>query len=159
LRSKGRRRHRSATPTKTSVIQLCDRRTAGSYEELRRGLEGVRIVQVIHVTGPESLQEAVEVAPRVQALLLGSGKLAGPVKELGGTSRRHDWTVSRKVREAIDGPVFLAEGLKPDNAAAAMREVGPFALDVCRGARTDGRLDEAKLAQYFRNVRSAAASS
>jgi phosphoribosylanthranilate isomerase len=140
---------------KTSIIQLCDRMVLGSYEEFNRALSGIRIVQVIHVTGPESLQEATEVAPHVQALLLDSGKLTGPVKELGGTGRTHDWSVSRQIRESVSVPVFLAGGLRPDNVIDAIGQVGPFALDLCSGVRTEGRLDEIKLARFFRNVRSA----
>jgi phosphoribosylanthranilate isomerase len=141
--------------SKTSVIQLCDRMGLGSYEEFHRALTGIRIVQVIHVTGPESLQEAIEVAPHVQALLLDSGQLTGPVKELGGTGRTHDWSVSRQIRESVSVPVFLAGGLRADNVIDAMTQVGPFALDLCSGVRTEGRLDEIKLAHFFRNVRSA----
>ena len=68
------------------------------------------------------------------------------MKELGGTGRRHDWEVSRRIREAVDVPVFLAGGLTPGNVAEAVRQVGPFGLDVCSGLRSDGRLDERKLA-------------
>ena len=32
-----------------------------------------------------------------------------------------------------------------DNVDAAIRDVGPFGLDVCSGVRTDGRLDDVKL--------------
>jgi phosphoribosylanthranilate isomerase len=141
---------------KTSVIQLCDRMPVDSYEGLTRELEGVRIVQVIHVTGPESLQEAIEISPHVHALLLDSGRLTGPVKELGGTGRTHDWSVSRKICESVNVPVFLAGGLRPDNVAEAIRQVGPFGVDLCSGVRTEGRLDGTKLSQFFPNVSSAA---
>jgi cytidine deaminase len=59
----------------------------------------------------EELSREVEVAPPVDALLLDSGRLSGAVKELEGTGRTHDWSVSRKVREMIDVPAFLAGGL------------------------------------------------
>jgi phosphoribosylanthranilate isomerase len=114
---------------------------------------------VIHVTGPESLQEATEVAPHVQGLLLDSGTLTGPVKELGGTGRTHDWSVSRQIRESVAVPMFLAGGLRPDNVIDAISQVGPFALDLCSGVRSDGQLDEMKLAHFFRNVRSAGGSA
>ena len=71
------------------------------------------------------------------------------MKELGGTGRRHDWSLSRRIREAADVPVFLAGGITPENAAEAVEAVGPFALDVCTGVRTQGALDEAKLAALF----------
>jgi phosphoribosylanthranilate isomerase len=44
--------------------------------------------------------------------------------------------------------MFLAGGLRPDNVAEAVAAVGPFALDVCSGVRTDGALDENKLARF-----------
>jgi len=67
------------------------------------------------------------------------------VKELGGTGRRHDWRLSRRIRESVPVPIFLAGGLRPENVQEAIGEVGPFAIDVCSGVRTDGRLDARKL--------------
>jgi phosphoribosylanthranilate isomerase len=34
----------------------------------------------------------------------------------------------------------------------AIRHVGPFGIDVCSGVRTEGKLDAAKLADFFRAV-------
>ena len=141
--------------TRVNTIQLCDHLATAELRELRRALRGVRLVQVIHVQGPESLEEATSVACDVDAILLDSGRPQAAVKELGGTGRVHDWNVSRDIREAVEVPVFLAGGLKPENLSAAIREVGPFALDVCSGVRTGGKLDDAKLAAFFEQVRRA----
>ena len=138
---------------RTNTIQMVDRLERGTYEDLREALPGVKLVQVIHVGGQESFDEAVLIAPHVDALLLDSGNQSLAVKELGGTGRVHDWEVSRAIREAVDVPVFLAGGIRAENAAEALRQVGPFALDVCSGVRTDGRLDEAKLAALMAVVR------
>jgi phosphoribosylanthranilate isomerase len=137
--------HRSCV---TTTIQLVDRVGARAYRELREALPGVRLVQVVHVTGPESLEEAVDVSRHADALLLDSGKPDLAVKQLGGTGRVHDWEVSRAIRDAVDVPIFLAGGLGPDNVAEAVRAVQPFAVDVCSGLRTEGRLDEAKLRDF-----------
>jgi phosphoribosylanthranilate isomerase len=137
---------------RTNTIQICDRLTNGSYRDLKRALRGISIVQVIHVTGPESVDEAVSVAPEVDAILLDSGNPALRVKELGGTGRRHDWSLSRKIRQQIDIPLFLAGGLNPTNVRQAIEEVGPFSIDICSGVRTDGKLDESKLAAVFANI-------
>jgi phosphoribosylanthranilate isomerase len=136
----------------TNTVQICDRLSGGSYEALRAAMPGVALVQVIHVAGPESVDEAVRVAPRVNAILLDSGNQSLAVKELGGTGRTHDWELSRRIREAVEVPVFLAGGLNASNVAEAVRSVGPFGVDVCSGVRTDGRLDERKLADFFRAV-------
>ena len=137
---------------RVGTLQLCDRLPAGAHAELRAALPGVRLVQVVHVTGPESVAEAQEVASHVDAVLLDSGDPALPVKQLGGTGRRHDWALSRRIREALDVPVFLAGGLTSDNVAEAIAAVGPFALDVCGGVRRSGALDEARLRAFFRAV-------
>ena len=136
----------------TNTLQLVDRLLTGSYEELRAALPGVSIVQVIHVEGEEAVDEAQAVAPQVDGILLDSGRPSAVVKELGGTGRVHDWTVSRAVRAAVDVPVFLAGGLRPDNVTAAIEAVRPFAVDVCSGVRTNGELDPEKLDAFFAAV-------
>ena len=138
---------------RVNTIQICDRLRKGSYQELREALPGVSLVQVVHVTGPEAVDEAIAVAPHVDAVLLDSGNQSLAIKELGGTGRTHDWSLSRKIREAIEVPLFLAGGLNPSNVAVAIREVQPFGIDVCSGLRTNGNLDAQKLATFFRSIR------
>jgi len=138
-----------------SVLQLCDLCDAGTWEELRRSLPGVKRVQVVHVSGPASLDEALTAAPHVDALLLDSGNRGLAVKELGGTGRTHDWAVSRAICERAGVPVFLAGGLNPGNVAEAIRAVRPFGVDVCSGVRSNGRLDPAKLAAFLAAVAAA----
>jgi phosphoribosylanthranilate isomerase len=135
--------------TGTSVIQLVDTLTTGGHEDLRAALPGIRLVQVVHVTGEDDVEAAMRVAPHVDALLLDSGRPGLAVKELGGTGRRHDWTLSRRIRELSTIPVYLAGGLCAENAGCAIVEVGAFGLDVCSGVRTDGRLDPIKLAAFM----------
>lgn len=135
---------------RVNTIQICDRLPAGSYAQLREALPGVSLVQVVHVTGPEAVEEAIAIAPEVDAILLDSGNQSLPIKELGGTGRTHDWRLSRTIRESIDVPLYLAGGLRPENVAAAIREVQPFGIDVCSGLRTEGRLDPQKLAAFFK---------
>lgn len=134
---------------RTTAVQLVDSLEPGAYGDLRRALPGIGLVQVVHVTGPQSVDEAIAVAPHVDAILLDSGNPSLAVKELGGTGRRHDWTLSRRMREALPVPIYLAGGLRPENVAEAIETVGPFALDVCTGVRTDGRLDAAKLERFM----------
>ena len=99
------------------------------------------------------MDEARSVAPYVNGILLDSGNRSLAVRELGGTGRTHDWMVSKQIREAVDVPVFLAGGLNADNVAEALGTVLPYALDLCNGVRTDGKLDEEKLAAFFYQVR------
>lgn len=137
---------------RTNTLQLCDALPPGAYPRLRTALPGIALVQVVHVTGPGAVSEAEAVAPHVDALLLDSGNPALSVKELGGTGRIHDWTLSRRIVERVPVPVFLAGGLRAQNVADAIAQVQPFGLDLCTGVRTDGTLDEAKLQTFFRNA-------
>ena len=140
--------------TRVNTIQICDRLIEGTYNDLRNALPGIKLVQVIHVTGSESVQEAVEVAPLVDSILLDSGNQSLAIKELGGTGRVHDWKLSRKIRESIDVPMFLAGGLKPENVAEAIEEVRPFGVDVCSSLRPEGNLDLGLLASFFSAIES-----
>jgi phosphoribosylanthranilate isomerase len=138
---------------RTNTIQICDHLTHGTHRDLKLALPGISVVQVVHVTGPESVEEAERVAPDVDAILLDSGNQKLAVKELGGTGRTHDWTLSRAIRERVRKPLFLAGGLTPENVGRAVEEVGPFGLDVCSGVRTEGRLDATKLNRFFAAAR------
>lgn len=142
---------------RTNCIQLCDCLTSGTARELKSGLPGISLVQVVHVTGPESVGEACAVADSVDAILLDSGNPALKIKELGGTGRRHDWSLSREIRERVSVPIFLAGGLNENNVAEAIEAVGPFGLDLCSGVRSGGNLDEGKLRRFFSAVRRAGA--
>jgi phosphoribosylanthranilate isomerase len=104
---------------------------------------------VIHVTGPNSVEEARAAAALVDTLLLDSGNPALAVRELGGTGRVHDWALSRRIRESVEVPVLLAGGLHPGNARAALEQVDPAGLDVCSGLRLNGRLDAGRLGAFF----------
>lgn len=140
----------------TRTIQLVDQLPMEELAALRSALPLVRLVQVIHVTDAESIHEAESVAPMVDAILLDSGNPAAARKELGGTGRTHDWSVSAAIRGAVfPTPVLLAGGLRPDNVAAAIRQVQPFGIDVCSGVRSDGRLDAGRLAAFTRAARGA----
>lgn len=139
----------------TGVVQLVDAVPVAVYHRLRAACRGLRIVQVIHVEGPDAVAAAQLVAGEVDAILLDSGRPSAAVPELGGTGRAHDWRVSRRVVEASPVPVFLAGGLRPDNVGAAIRQVAPFGVDLCSGVRTDGVLDPIKLRAFVAAVRGA----
>ncbi len=133
----------------TNTVQIVDAVEPAAYQALRRALPAVKIVQVIHVTGPEALAEAMARAPSVDALLLDSGRPQAPLRELGGTGRVHDWSLSQRIVAEVSRPVFLAGGIRPENAAEANRQVRPFGIDLCTGARRDGRLDPERLRGLF----------
>ena len=141
--------------TRANTIQLVDRTTVETRRALRDSMPGIAIVQVVHVTGRESVTEAHEARIGSDAVLLDSGNPSLAVKELGGTGRVHDWDVSARIRRELDVPVFLAGGLNPGNVADAVRTVRPFGVDVCSGLRPGGKLDAQRVRDFVRNVHTA----
>lgn len=139
----------------TSALQLVDAVSDADLHELRVALPQVKLVQVIHVTGPGTVDEALALAPRVDALLLDSGNPQLAIKQLGGTGRTHDWRHSRAIVERSPVPVWLAGGLNAGNVGAAIDAVRPFGVDLCSSVRSDGQLDAGKLAAFMAAVRSA----
>jgi len=142
----------------TTTIQLVDALDPAELRAVRRALRAVELVQVIHVADEASFDEAVAVSSMVDAILLDSGSPTLAVKELGGTGRVHDWALSRRTRDAVPCPVYLAGGLRPGNVAEALATVDPYGLDLCSGVRTDDRLDAAKLRAFFEAVTAATSS-
>ncbi len=135
----------------TNTIQIVDELTAGTYDEIRHALPHIKIVQVIHITGEESINKALQIHEQVDAILLDSGNPYATVKTLGGTGNTHNWEISRVLVKKVRVPVFLAGGLHADNVAEAIKTVNPFGVDVCSGVRTNGKLDIQKL-QAFMNI-------
>jgi phosphoribosylanthranilate isomerase len=75
------------------------------------------------------------------------------VTERGGTGRTFDWSLARRTRELVSR-LFLAGGLTPENVAAAIRAVEPYAVDVCSGIESQpGRKDLARMKEFFASVR------
>ena len=135
--------------THTSVIQLVDYVTADAYPLLRKSLPGIKLVQVIHVTGEESRSIARGYHALADALLLDSGNPNLPTKVLGGTGMTHNWGVSAAIVAESPVPVFLAGGIGAGNIREAIDTVHPFGIDLCSSVRTDGALDPAKLRDLF----------
>jgi phosphoribosylanthranilate isomerase len=140
---------------RANTLQLCDYVQLSVYARLRAALPGIALVQVIHVTGEESVLHAQNVAEHVDALLLDSGNPTLAVKELGGTGRVHDWSLSCRIRDVVNKPLFLAGGLRSENVREAIAAVQPFGLDLCSGVRTNDILDEQKLRSFFEAVNAA----
>lgn len=137
----------------TNTVQVVDALTVGTYEEIRNALPHLRIVQVIHVTGEESIGQALQVHQYVDAILLDSGNPKAAIKTLGGTGNTHNWSVSHELVKQVSVPVFLAGGLHAGNVQEAIEQVNPFGVDVCSGVRSAGKLDLQKLSAFIKAVK------
>jgi len=67
----------------------------------------------------------------------------------GGTGLTFDWNIIGHIGKRI----FLAGGINPDNAAAAI-ELGVYGIDVCSGIESEpGKKDHKKMKKLFDNIR------
>jgi phosphoribosylanthranilate isomerase len=138
--------------TLTNTIQIVDLLSAGTYSQIKDALPSVKIVQVIHVINYKSVDLAIELSEKVDALLLDSGNPNLEIKELGGTGRVHNWKLSKQIRDNSKCPIILAGGLTPENIRQAIEEVQPFGVDVCSGVRIGDALDRKKLMDFIKNA-------
>jgi phosphoribosylanthranilate isomerase len=138
---------------KSSHIQLTDHLEAGTRRQLKSEFPHLKIVQVVHVLANEDIDKAQVYAESSDLLLLDSGSPNTAVKELGGTGRTHNWTISKSIVEKVKIPIFLAGGLKSENVIQAIQTVQPYGLDLCSGVRTQDRLDQKKLELFMKTVR------
>lgn len=138
----------------TAVIQIVDELEKKDYQQIKNELPHVKIVQVVHVQDENTVSEAIDLSSSVDAILLDSGNPNLSIKELGGTGRTHNWDLSRKIRDQIDIPVFLAGGINSNNVKQAVEHVKPFGVDLCSGVRSNGKLDENKLSLFFQAIKS-----
>jgi phosphoribosylanthranilate isomerase len=72
----------------------------------------------------------------------------------GGTGNSFDWSVAREAKQY--GRIFLSGGLTPENVGDAVRQVRPFAVDVCSGVEASpGKKDAARVREFIRTVKEA----
>jgi phosphoribosylanthranilate isomerase len=75
-------------------------------------------------------------------------------KLYGGTGQRVEVTIAQRAKKF--GPIILAGGLTPENVGEAVREVRPYAIDVCSSVETKpGRKDATRLRMFMREVEKA----
>ena len=134
----------------TTTIQMVDALTDRQYHKIREAIPHVKLVQVIHVLDEKAVQEAIEISEWVDAILLDSGNPNLSTKVLGGTGKIHNWGLSKKIRENISIPTYLAGGINKDNIRKAIDHVQPYGIDLCSSVRTNGQLDERKLEELFK---------
>ena len=76
------------------------------------------------------------------------------VDESHGSGRAFDLTHARQVVMSSRVPVILAGGLDPENVAAAIRKVHPYAVDVASGIESaPGIKDHRQIAAFIMAAR------
>lgn len=92
-------------------------------------LRGLSIIKALRVGKDFRVEDATKFD--TDAMLLDAY-----VKDFrGGTGHTFDWSIAKRTREVVRRLV-LAGGLTPENVAAAVKSVRPYAVDVCSGVET-----------------------
>lgn len=110
---------------------------------------GVKTIPVVAIPQKvtnyqEILKYAIEASEAADYLLLDT---EGPTG--GGTGLSHDWSLSRRIRETINAPVFLAGGLNPSNVKNAIEAVRPYGVDVATGVESSPGKKDRELMREF----------
>jgi phosphoribosylanthranilate isomerase len=110
-----------------------------------------RVIKAVRLQSRDELKNLSKYVSVVDALLLDTYL----PNKLGGTGVTFDWKLAVEARKY--GRIVLAGGLKPQNVAAAISMVKPYAVDASSGLeRSPGVKDHEKMAQFIREAIQAA---
>ena len=111
------------------VLHLCANfeGSAEFAERLRKEIPGVKLMEAVGITGPESIEDARVKAGYADILILDT--VSKTVPGVGAAGEVNDWNIDKAIVDMVDIPVILAGGLGPDNVAAAIEAVHPDGVD------------------------------
>ncbi len=139
-----------------SLLQVSGEETT-VLDALRDKVGFDRVIHTVHVgiSVPEAIKQSKELSKKSKAVLLDSKGDGRKSPIAGGTGVVHDWSVSRRVRNALDPfPVILGGGLTPRNVSKAIDEVRPYAVDVSSGVEAEpGIKSRAKIKEFIQNAK------
>ncbi|MBB3262663.1 phosphoribosylanthranilate isomerase [Azospirillum sp. OGB3] len=112
------------------LIQLHGKEAPRRIAEVKAAFN-IPVMKAIKVGGPEDLAAALEAAEVADRLLFDAKPPARVSALPGGNGIAFDWTLL--AGRSWPKPWMLSGGLKPENAAEAVRTTGATALDVSSG--------------------------
>lgn len=108
--------------------------------------------EMVLVTRPQNTRELPELAPLKDYSMVLIDAPADASCLMGGTGRKANWEVARSLARRLK--LILAGGINPDNAVAAIRQVHPFALDICSSIESSpGKKDLNLMRQLFERIK------
>ena len=101
-------------------------------------------IKALRVRAGDDIVARVADYPGAQGILLDAYVEGVP----GGTGEAFDWSL---IPQGLSKPLILAGGLRPDNVAAAVARVRPYAVDVSGGVEASkGIKDAQKVGAFIR---------
>ncbi|MBO3833281.1 MAG: phosphoribosylanthranilate isomerase [Candidatus Brockarchaeota archaeon] len=124
-----------------------------SLIHLAEKTSGENIIGAVNAKLSNALDLAMIYSKLFKMVLVDSLKSNG----LGGSGETHDWRLSRIIRDRLQSrPLILAGGLTPENVAAAVKIVKPYAVDVSTGVEASpGVKDPDKVLRFIKRAREA----
>lgn len=122
-----------------AAAQLHGQEDAAYLRSLKRDT-GLFLIRAVRVRDKADVEQAQELAPETDLLLLDSG---------AGSGLLFNWDLLR----GFSGPYLLAGGLDAENVQKAIRLLHPFGVDVSSGVETNGFKDPGKIAEFVRRAR------
>jgi phosphoribosylanthranilate isomerase len=109
------------------------------------------VIKAVRLQSRDELKNLSKYVNVVDALLLDTYV----PNKLGGTGITFDWKLAVEARRY--GRIVLAGGLNPENVAAAISMVKPYAVDASSGLeRSPGVKDHEKMARFIKEANKAA---
>lgn len=106
-------------------------------------------IKALRVRPGDDLEASCKLYAKASGILLDTYVAGVP----GGTGEAFDWSL---VPDHLSKPIILAGGLSPDNVAAAIAQVRPYAVDVSGGVeQSKGIKDAARIEAFIDAVRRA----
>jgi phosphoribosylanthranilate isomerase len=136
-----------ALSTDLDVVQLHGEEPLATVEQISGGWPLIKAFRV----GPDFDPASLAAYKKLTDFFL----LDGFSEELrGGTGQTFDWSKALEAKRY--GRIFLSGGLTPENVGDAVRQVRPFAVDVCSGVEASpGKKDAARVREFIRAVQEA----
>src|SRR5262249_39221775 len=122
-------------------VQLHGNETPDFCQRIRRPI--IKALQMHDQTDLERIKLYREVAWRIL--------LDTPTPNWGGSGKTHDWELARIAAQSL--PIILSGGLTPENVGAAIRQVGPWGVDVSSGVEVGRVKDGQKIGEFVERVR------
>ena len=106
-----------------------------------------RVIKAVRMQSRDELKNLSNYVDVVDGLLLDTYV----PNRMGGTGITFDWELAVEARRY--GRIILAGGLNPENVAAAIRLVKPYAVDASSGLeRSPGVKDHERMAQFIKEA-------
>ena len=126
-----------------SAIQLHGEESVEFIKKLKVKVKA-KIIKAVHVRNKKDVKKALEYSEICDAIVLDTFS-----ENLGGSGKKHDWSISREIVKAVSTPVILAGGLNLGNVKEAVEKVKPYAVDVSSGVEIEKGKKNYRLVKEF----------